>query len=86
MWTFQSTDWHTDVSPEDLSKQWHISVNWAMKMLRKTTQKFLRSAILPLPRRYHMDQVFTRKTLQGQWAADTMDIRCKSLDGNKYAQ
>eukprot|EP00957_Ditylum_brightwellii_P075974 5774829-Ditylum_brightwellii.AAC.1 len=25
MQTFQSTDQHTDVSPEDLSKQWHIS-------------------------------------------------------------
>eukprot|EP00957_Ditylum_brightwellii_P033782 2560023-Ditylum_brightwellii.AAC.1 len=25
MQTYQSTDWHTDVSPEDLSKQWHIN-------------------------------------------------------------
>eukprot|EP00957_Ditylum_brightwellii_P026083 1971950-Ditylum_brightwellii.AAC.1 len=53
--TFQSTDQHTDVSPEDLSKQWHISANQAMKMLHKTTQKFLRSAILPLARRYRTD-------------------------------
>eukprot|EP00957_Ditylum_brightwellii_P185341 14112565-Ditylum_brightwellii.AAC.1 len=86
MRTFQSTDRHTDVSPEDLSKQWHISVSQAMKMLCKTTQKFLRSAILLLARRYCTDRVFTRKTLQGQWATDTMDGRCKSLDGNKYAQ
>eukprot|EP00957_Ditylum_brightwellii_P047756 3627903-Ditylum_brightwellii.AAC.1 len=50
--TFQSTDRNTDVSPEDLSEQWHISVNQAMETLRKTTQKFLRSAILPLARRY----------------------------------
>eukprot|EP00957_Ditylum_brightwellii_P058334 4422729-Ditylum_brightwellii.AAC.1 len=57
-----------------------------MKTLRKTTQKFLRSDILPLARRYRMDQMLTRKTLQGQWATDTMDGKCKSLDGNKYAQ
>eukprot|EP00957_Ditylum_brightwellii_P113146 8628825-Ditylum_brightwellii.AAC.1 len=55
MQTFQSTDWHRDVSPEDLSEKWHISVNQAMKMLHKTTQKFLRSAILLLARRYRMD-------------------------------
>eukprot|EP00957_Ditylum_brightwellii_P170784 12998758-Ditylum_brightwellii.AAC.1 len=53
--TFQSTDRHTDVSPENLSKQWYISVNQATKTLRKTTQKYLRSAILPLARRYRLD-------------------------------
>ena len=30
--------------------------------------------------------MFERKTLRGQWSTDTMDGRCKSLDGNKYAQ
>eukprot|EP00957_Ditylum_brightwellii_P007511 568150-Ditylum_brightwellii.AAC.1 len=55
MRTFQSADRHTDVSPEDLSKLWHISVNQAMKTLCKTTQKFMRSAILLLARRYHTD-------------------------------
>eukprot|EP00957_Ditylum_brightwellii_P139845 10655892-Ditylum_brightwellii.AAC.1 len=53
--TFQSTDQHSDMSPEDLSKQWHISLNQAMKMLCKTTQKFLHSAILLLASRYHTD-------------------------------
>ena len=30
--------------------------------------------------------MFERKTLRGQWSTDTMDGKCKSLDGNRYAQ
>ena len=30
--------------------------------------------------------MFTRKTLAGAWSTDTMDGRCKSLAGNRYAQ
>ena len=29
---------------------------------------------------------FTRKTLQGQWLCDTMNRRCKSMDGNQHSQ
>ena len=84
--TFQSTKRHTDVSPQQLSERWGISVNTATQTLKHTTQKFLRCAILPLSRRYRADRVFTRKTLSGDWSTDTMDGRSKSLDGNKYAQ
>ena len=84
--TFQSTDRHSDVTALELSERWGISIAAASKTLKKTTQKFLRSAVLPLGRRYRMDRVFTRKTLTGDWSTDTMDGRCKSLDGNKYAQ
>ena len=84
--TFQSSNRHSDVSPEELSERWGISVATAAKTLKKTTQKFLRSAILPLARRYRTDRVFTRKTLAGDWSTDTMDGRCKSLEGNRYAQ
>ena len=83
---FQSTDRHTDVTPQDLSERWGISISTAAKTLKKTTQKFLRSAILPLSRRYRTDRVFSRKTLQGDWSTDTMDARSKSLEGNRYAQ
>ena len=84
--TFQSTDRHSDVTPQQLSERWGISIKTATKTLKKTTQKFLRCAILPLSRRYRADRVFTRKTLSGDWSTDTMDGRCKSLDGNRYAQ
>ena len=84
--TFQSQSRHSDVSPQELSERWGISLKAATNTLRKTTQRFLRSAVLPLSRRYRTDMMFERKTLRGQWSTDTMDGRCKSLDGNRYAQ
>ena len=84
--TFQSSERHSDVTPQNLSERWGISIAQATKTLKKTTQRFLRSAILPLSRRYRADRIFSRKTLRGEWSTDTMDGRCKSLDGNKYAQ
>ena len=84
--TFQSSGRHSDVSPQELSNRWGISLNAAMATMRKTTQRFLRSAILPLSRRYRTDMMFERKTLRGQWSTDTMDGKYKSIDGNKYAQ
>ena len=86
MSTFQSSDRHTDVTARDLSERWHISLAQAENTLKKTTQKFLRSAILPLSRRYRADRMFRRKTLDGKWSTDTLDGRVKSLDGNRYAQ
>ena len=84
--TFQSSDRHSDVTPQDLSQRWCISIPTAIKTLKKTTQRFLRSAVLPLSRRYRTDRVFDRKTLSGTWSTDTMDGRSKSLEGNRYAQ
>ena len=84
--TFQSSARHTDVSPQELSERWGISIATATNTLKKTTQKFLRSAVLPLSRWYRADRVFSRKTLSGDWSTDTMDGRVKSLEGNKYAQ
>ena len=84
--TFQSSDRHSDVTPQSLSERWGISLAAASKTLKKTTQRFTRSAVLPLGRRYRTDRMFTRKTLSGDWSTDTMDGRSKTLDGNKYAQ
>ena len=63
MKTFSITDRHTYVSPEDLSNRWFIIIEQDRRTLSKTTQRFMRSAILPLARRYQADQVFHRKTL-----------------------
>ena len=84
--TFQSSERHADISPENLSDRWGISIPTAIKTIKKTTQRFMRSAILPLSRRYRVDRVFSRKTLNGDWSTDTLDGRCKSLEGNRYAQ
>ena len=84
--TFQSLSRHSDVTPQSLSERWCISIPTAALTLKKTTQCFLRSAILPLGRRYQTDRVFTQKTLARDWSTDTMDGWCKPLDGCQYAQ
>ena len=48
---FQSLSRHLDVTPQSLSEKWCISIPTAALTLKKTTQRFLRSAILPLGRR-----------------------------------
>ena len=84
--SFTSGNCHTDVTPKDLVERWFISIPQAIKTLKKTTQNFVRSAILSLTRRYRADRMFYRKTLAGEWATDTMDGRLISLNGNRYAQ
>ena len=73
--TFQSSDRHSDVTAKDPSEHWGMIISTAANTLHKTTQKFLHRSVLPLSRRYRMDQVFTRKTLQWDWYTDTMDTR-----------
>ena len=74
------------MSPEALSERWQIGLVQAKETLKRTTQRLVRSAIMPLSRRYHADRQFQTKRLDGKWATDTMDGRVKSLDGNRYAQ
>ena len=84
--TFISRDRHSQVSPEELSERWGIGLQQAKNTIKITTQKGVRSAILPLSRRYCADRVFERPLLRGDFYTDTMDARAKSLEGNKYAQ
>ena len=84
--TFQSKSRHSDVTATDLSERWCISLFQAKETLKRTTQRFIRSAILPLARRYKADRMFELPRLRGDWFTDTLDGRCKSKDGNKHAQ
>jgi hypothetical protein len=84
--SFQSKGRHSSVTPADLSERWQIGLDQATETLKRTTQRLTRSAVMPLARRYRADRHFQTKRLNGMWASDTMDGRCKSLDGNRYAQ
>ena len=84
--TFQSKEQHTTVTPADLSERWYIGLGQATETLKVTTQQLLRSAILPLVRQYHADQMYTRPRIWGTIYTDTMNSWYKSLDGNKHAQ
>ena len=84
--TFISKDRHSDATPEDLSERWNISVSQAMLTLRATTRKLVRSAIMPLARRYRVDMMFDVNQLRQVFATDTMHMPDKSIRGYKYAQ
>ena len=51
------TKWHSDVTTENLSQIWNISLETAQKTLQITTQFGMRSAIHPITRCYHMDHL-----------------------------
>ena len=61
--TFKISDRHLDVTSQDLSERWGISISIAANTLNKTRQKFLCSAVLMLSIRYRTYQVFTRNNL-----------------------
>jgi hypothetical protein len=50
--TFISKERHPAVMIEDLNKRWNIGLNQAKQTLKVTTQRGIRSAILPVSRRY----------------------------------
>ena len=84
--TFQSKGRHSSVSPQDLSERWFIGLKKAKDTIKNTTQRILRSALLPLARRYRADRMYERPRIRSTIYTDTMDGQHKSLDGNKYAQ
>ena len=73
--TFVSTEWHTSVTPEDLSERWDIGLQQAKETLKGTTQKIVRSATMPLGRQYRSDRNFEKPRIRGDWSTDTLDGR-----------
>ena len=84
--TFHSKARKTSVDPRDLAEKWGISFAKAAKTLKATTQRMLRSALLPLSRRYRADRMFERPRIKGTMYSDTYIGNVVSLDGNRYAQ
>ena len=85
--TFVSEDRKSNVTPQALAEKWLIGLEQAALTLKNTTQWIVRSALLPLARRYKADRVFTLPQLQGEWFTDTVDGgKVKSINGNKYGQ
>ena len=83
---FQSKSRHSSVTPEDLSERWLIGLKRAKDTIQNTTQRILRSALLPLARRYRADCMYEQPRIRGVVYTDTMDGQHKSLKGNKFAQ
>ena len=84
--TFISKDRHSSMTPEDLSERWCISVAQATLTLKATTRKLVRSALMPLARRYRVDRMFEVNRIRGKMATDIMDARCNSIHDERYCQ
>ncbi len=85
-YTFLSKDRHSSTTPEELSERWGLSIAQAALTLKATTRHLIRSALMPLARRYRADRMFQVNRLEGTWATDTMDMRCTSIHGERYCQ
>jgi hypothetical protein len=84
--TFLSSERHSRTTPEELSERWGLSIVQATLTLKATTRKLVRSALMPLARRYRVDRMFQPNRLQGTFATDTMDLRCTAIHGKRYCQ
>ena len=85
--TFISNERHTSITSDQLGHRWNIGMKQAQQTLRVTTQQGVRSAILPLSRRYRTDRMFNQKKLRNQkFYTDTLFGRCKSISSNTCAQ
>ena len=85
--TFVSNERHSAVTSEQLCERWNIGFKHAKQTLKVTTQRGVRSAILPLSRRYRTDRMYNQRKLRGQkFYTDTLIGKYKSLTNNTCAQ
>jgi hypothetical protein len=78
---------HHGADPELLARKWGIGTEKAKQTLKSTTQHNIRSAILPLTRRYKTDLLSQRmKRLSAQFYTDTAFSKDTSLAGNSCVQ
>ena len=78
---------HSGVSAEELSRMWGIGLSKAKATLEATTQENVRSAILPLTRRYRTDLMSQKlKRLRAKFYTDTLFMDETSTKGNTCAQ
>jgi hypothetical protein len=62
---FIASDRHSTIKTERLSEMWGISKKQAHKTLRVTTQRGVRSAVMPLSRCYKSDLIYNTPRLKG---------------------
>ena len=84
--SFVSRKQHSQLLAESLSEKWYIGPKRAKATLLATTQNGVRSAILPLSRRYRADRMFSIKQLDGKFATDTFFSKVKSIHMNTCCQ
>ncbi|KAI2498699.1 Reverse transcriptase (RNA-dependent DNA polymerase) [Fragilaria crotonensis] len=82
-----SSERHSSITAENLSRKWNIGIDTAKKTLQVTTQRGIRTAVHPLHRRYRVDHLhLNRRRLNGNWFTDTLFSKVVSIQGNVCAQ
>jgi len=83
-----SSERHHKITAEELARKWAISLKTAERTLSATTQYGIRSAIMPLSKRYRAGKLLLRHTqkLKTTFYTDTFKGSTKSLVGNEYGQ
>ena len=56
--TFQSRERHSGITLADISERWYVGLSQANTTLNATTQRLVRSALLPLSVRYQADRMY----------------------------
>ncbi len=86
----KSSTKQNDVNTKTLSKRWSISLAQAEQVLSTTTQKFIRSSVNPLERRYrtNIQQLRYHHLTEphGRFYSDTMFSSMKSTNGHTCGQ
>ena len=78
---------HSIVDPETLARKWRIGYETARKTLAATTQMAVRTASVPLYRRYRTDLMSLRyNRLNDRFYTDTLFAKVKSLSGKTCMQ
>ena len=81
-----SKDRHLTTTAENLAELWCIGLNKARATMNATTHMATRSAVLPISRRYRVDEMYGVKHLNGKFVTDTLWSDSKSLNQNTHGQ
>ena len=84
--SYTSHERHAKISVEVLADRFGIVLDRAKTTLRVTLQRSMRSALIPLSRRYIADRQYGVKRLNDKFATDTMWSKHRSLRSNIATQ
>ena len=84
--TLISHNRHAKIDASTLAHNFGIGLKQAYATIKVTTQKAVRSAILPISWQYRADRMYQIQRLTGKLATDTLYGSCKSLCDNIASQ
>ena len=84
--TFVSTERHSSATAEALGEQFGIGIHRAPRTLDAILQNGVRSALLPLERRYRADRRFDKRILKCRMSTDTAYFRSSHFTAKHVAK